>query len=161
MSKFFRVLAVDGPQFIDPFSIGTPQKRVVGYKRVERGTRLDPRQKDPVPHYAYEFDAEAGPQIVAESTDHFVRRAIMDGTIDYVETVDFFGEPKEKSYREAALVLATKKNRDKREAQAAALKKHAEMLAAHEAEELAAAEAGLTLEEARAKKSEAKSDAAG
>ena len=81
-----------------------------------------------------------GEFVVPETTDLYIRRAILDGSLDYIETVhDYDAETNKgsKSFRDVELVRATVANTAARAEAAKAAKALADAAAESEAKELA------------------------
>lgn len=167
MSRHYLVKGVAGQMFLDPQTIGSGQRRFVGHKQVVKGTRVDPRvNPDPktgqtVPNVQWEFVPDHDAELVAETSDHHVRKTILEnadkGTaaLEYVATVDFYGTPAEKKHREPDLVRATVVNGRKRAENEKAAQRATVDAESIAKEALEAAEQGLTLDEARLLKAEA------
>src|SRR4051794_32617298 len=121
MSRMYLVLAVRGEMVLDPSTIGHAQKRFIGYAKVEKGTRVDPRinavgnPNQLVPHFDHVFVENAEPEFISETTDFHVRRMILnDGSLIYLGTVDHYGTAREKLYVDADMRAASERHRMRR-----------------------------------------------
>jgi hypothetical protein len=97
---------IEGRMVLDQRTLGG-QRRFHGYEFGERRKRTVQGKEVLVPSAKFGDGTE---ETVTETRDGFYRRAILDGDIEYVATVDG-----EKRSREVALVLATARNKKARE----------------------------------------------
>jgi len=120
MPKGFLVAPVAGRTVLDPFSIGRVPQRRVGWLRSFDGTVIDPVSGKAVPREVWTFAGDE-PEVVTETSDHFFRRAILDGDLDYLESVEIAADGKAtNALRDLDLMRATKAHKAARVAQAAA-----------------------------------------
>jgi hypothetical protein len=103
---FLRVRPVEGRMVLDPFSIGAVQHRRIGYEREVEG-RVS-RNGIAQPRVRYRF--VGGEVVVRETTDGYFRRAILDGDLEYLETIHEFGIESERRSRDPSLLAATAAN---------------------------------------------------
>ncbi len=105
-----RVRAIEGRQVLNPWSMGMAQQERLGHERFVEGTTT--RGGVEVPRIRYRF--VSGDVVVPETADHFLRRAVESGDLEYVETIADAGEKTEKKFRDLPLVKATARNRKAR-----------------------------------------------
>lgn len=126
---------VEGKQLLDPRSIGRQHRRF-GYERKIEGEKFVLGKKEPRVRFAF-----VGGNFVADETpDHYFRRAIQAGDIDYVATIVGGAEK-----RDPSLVAVTARNVAAREAATELAATHAAAAEAHDAAALDAAERGADL----------------
>ena len=91
MPTFFRVKPVEGFMIQDPLSIGTGSARMIGHTKhydgctFPYGVNPSAPDKGGVPRPVY--DLVEGDDVVAETTDGFLRNAIRAGALEYIETI--------------------------------------------------------------------------
>lgn len=134
MPKGFKVAPVEGRMLLDPFTIGRTHRRL-GFDRVLDAEHpvLDPLSGKLVPHERYEWHGRE--EIVSETTDHYVRRAILNGDVDYIASVDVLADGTAKALpADLELLKATRANKAARAKSAAdAAKAQVDADAAHAA----------------------------
>jgi len=102
-----------------PGSIGAAQKHMIGHERFQdvslspaaapANYRKDPITGDVLPLTQYrQLEASV---LMPEFEGYFVYRAIMDGDLDYLETVHAPGTARERIEKDPSLLSATAKNR--------------------------------------------------
>jgi hypothetical protein len=84
MPKGFRVAPVEGRMIVEPFTIGSQHRRL-GYSRAIEGETIDPLSGERVPRVVWNWNGDT--EIVVETTDQYIRKAIECGDLDYVGTV--------------------------------------------------------------------------
>lgn len=131
MKIALKVRAVEGHMIADPRTIGRSESRRIGHDRKVDGTILRGGVEEPRVRHVF----VGGEHIIPETTDGYLRRAVLDGSLDYVETIHNVGEKIERTFRDVELVRATVANMKARAAAAAAAKE-----AAKKAEQEAEAE---------------------
>jgi len=131
----------------NPFARG----RMVGYEASANPKNLEYRMESGRMEPSREWNRADGDVLLQETTDGYFRRAILDGDLEYIETVENPDSKKPRSFRVPELVLATSKHVKAREAQKLAETKHLAEQASLEARALVAADQGLTLDELNAK----------
>lgn len=82
----FKIRPVEGRQLLDPRTIGGAQRRI-GYRREDGGT-VDVLGV-PTPRTRFVFDG--GEFTVDDTADRYFHRAILDGDVEYVATVQADG----------------------------------------------------------------------
>lgn len=107
MSKGFRVAPVEGRLLLDPHTIGRTHRRI-GYSRVLDGEVRHPITGEMVPRETWQWHGDN--ELVLETSDHYVRRAIVAGDVDYVGSVDFQPSGIVELPSEPELVEATARN---------------------------------------------------
>lgn len=94
MAKGFQVAPVEGRTIVDPFNTrhsaarsSAPQRRLGFTRKIDPSvTTIDPRSGKKVPLEQWERHAE--PETVLETSDGFYARAIRDGDLDYLGSVE-------------------------------------------------------------------------
>jgi hypothetical protein len=105
--KFLRVRAVPGRRIIDPTTLGRSTPRFIGHQVVASSERTQVNWFTKEIEPAFDLVLTNEPALVAEpSPDGFFRRAILDGDLEYIETVERVGET-EKTYVDQALKKAS------------------------------------------------------
>lgn len=172
MPKGYKVAPVEGRTIVDPFHTvhsairaNVPQRRI-GYTRHVDAENLvvDPRSGQKVPRESWKFHGKE--EVVTETTDGFYRRAIREGDLDYLASVEIGADGTTKPLPlDRELLVATAVNQAKR-AHAAKLAEQAQADAAKADEdakafaEKAGAEALAALERSVAKPTPATSTTA-
>lgn len=128
-----KIKAVEGKMLLDPRTIGGQQRRY-GYERKLEGEKVTLGRKEP----RVRFSFVGGEFVVTETPDHYFRRAIHAGDIDYVAHVNADGSTK----RDPSLVAVSARNVAARAKDAELAAKQAEQAEADEAAALEAAESG-------------------
>lgn len=150
MTLFLRVRPVEGRMVANPFARG----RMVGYEASANPKNLEYRMESGRMEPSRDWNRVDGDVLLQETTDGYIRRAILDGDLEYIETVENPGTKSERKTRSPELVLASTKHAKVREAQKLAETKYLAEQASLEARALAAADQGLTLDELNAKEAE-------
>lgn len=152
MAKGYKVASVEGRTIVDPFNTrhssertNAPQRRIGFTRKIDaENTVIDPRSGKRVP--AETWDAHNKPEIVLETSDGFYRRAIKDGDLDYLGSVEVAADGTSKPLPfDKELLAATAVHKALREREAAQAK-----LAAEKAAQSADAEAEAFAKEAAA-----------
>lgn len=129
-----KIKAVEGKMLLDPRTIGGQQRRY-GYERKLEGEKVVLGRKEPRVRFAF----VGGEFVVTETPDHYFRRAIHAGDVDYVAHVNADGSTK----RDPSLVAVSARHVTAR-AKAAELAAVEQAKAeADEANALIAAESGV------------------
>ena len=114
MSKWLRVLAVPGRLLPNPETIGAAQLSMVGCDPYMDGeTRRDPFTGQPAEMTKFRPSVEPV-RVLDPYPGWYFYRAIMDGDLAYVESLDG-----EQASKDPSLVAATERNADARNALAA------------------------------------------
>lgn len=143
MPKGFKIAPVEGRMLLDPFTIGATHRRL-GFARIvdaENQVR-DPLSGNMVPAERWEWHGDE--ETVGETTDHYMRRAILAGDADYVSSVDIAADGTTKPLPlDVELLTATKFNQALRARAAAAADKAQASAEADHAKALAGVDAAV------------------